>query len=162
MRASDPSLPESPGSDASYMDLALIEARSARAAEEVPVGAVIVRDGEVVGRGRNRTRELRDPTAHAEMNAIREAARTIGYERLEGCTVYSTVEPCFMCAGALVLARVTRVVWAVRDPKFGGSVSLGNVLGDPRLNHRAEVAEGVRAEEARTLLQEFFREKRTR
>ena len=102
----------------------------------------------------------RDPTAHAEMIAVRAAARGTGYQRLDGCTVYTTVEPCFMCAGALVHARVERVVWGVRDPKFGGAVSLGNVLDDPRLNHRAEWTEGVRSEECRSLIVEFFRSKR--
>jgi len=126
----------------------------------VPVGAVVVREGRVVGRGHNRTRVDRDPTAHAEMRAIVEATAATGYERLTGCTVYCTVEPCFMCAGALSQARVARVVWAVRDPKFGGCASLGAVLTDPRLNHRAAIAEGLRAEESRALLVDFFREAR--
>ncbi|MEM7309469.1 MAG: tRNA adenosine(34) deaminase TadA [Planctomycetota bacterium] len=146
--------------DDAFMRLALDEARLARAEDDVPIGAVVVLDGRVVGRGHNRTRAERDPTAHAEMIALREATRTTGYQRLDGCTVYTTVEPCFMCAGALVHARVARVVWGVRDPKFGGAASLGNVLDDPRLNHRAETAEGVCAEECRTLLVDFFREKR--
>ncbi len=147
-------------SDLEFMDLALEEARAARAEDEVPIGAVVVRDGEVLARGHNRTRADGDPTAHAEMIALRAAARATGYPRLEGCTVYTTVEPCFMCAGALVHARVERVVWGVRDPKFGGAASLGEVLNDPRLNHRCEIAEGVRADECRDLLQDFFREKR--
>ena len=163
--------------DEAFMDLALGEARAAGAADEVPIGAVIVRDGEVIARGHNRTNSDRDPTAHAEMIAIRAAVRALAergaedddegrerrspvYTRLDGCTVYTTVEPCFMCAGALMHARVERVVWGVRDPKFGGAASLGRVLDDPRANHRAELAEGVRAGEARTLLQDFFREKR--
>jgi tRNA(adenine34) deaminase len=103
-----------------------------------------------------------DPTAHAEMVAIAAAARTVQAQRLVGSTVYTTVEPCFMCAGALLHARVARVVWGVRDPKFGACVSLGNLLGDPRLNHRASFTEGVGALEARELLQTFFREKRAR
>jgi tRNA(Arg) A34 adenosine deaminase TadA len=142
------------------MDLALAEARSAFAADEVPIGAVIVHEGRVLGRGRNRTRELRDPTAHAELLALREATREVGMQRLVGAQVYTTVEPCFMCAGALSHARVARVVWAVRDPKFGGCASLGAILTDPRMNHRARLAEGVRAGEARELLQAFFRSKR--
>jgi tRNA(adenine34) deaminase len=145
------------------MGLALEEAaRAARELDEVPIGAVVVRDGEVLARACNRTRADRSPLAHAEMLAIARATEVVGYQRLEGCTVYTTVEPCFMCAGALVHARVERVVWAVRDPKFGGCASLGQVLTDPRLNHRAEILEGVRAEEAATLLREFFRELRQR
>ena len=146
--------------DGVYMDLALDQARAALALDEVPIGTVIVSGGAVIGRGHNLTRTRRDPTAHAEMIAIAEAARAIGAQRLVGASVYTSVEPCFMCAGALSHARVARVVWAVRDPKFGGCASLGSVLSDPRMNHRAEIAEGVRAGEARALLQEFFRSKR--
>ena len=142
------------------MALALAEAECAYREDEVPIGAVIVRDGEVLGRGRNRTRELCDPTAHAEIEALREATRTTGEARLPGAVCYTTVEPCFMCAGALSHGRIARVVWGVRDPKFGGCASLGNVLTDERLNHRAQITEGVQADAARTLLQEFFRSKR--
>ena len=146
--------------DQRFMDLALAEARAARDLDEVPIGAVVVREGEVLGRGHNRTRREGDPTAHAEMIALRAAARASGYQRLDGCTVYTTVEPCFMCAGALIHARVARVVWGVRDPKFGGAVSLGSVLDHPGLNHRARMTEGVRAEACRRLLVDFFCEKR--
>lgn len=146
--------------DLRYMDAALDEARLAEGEDEVPIGAVVVLDGRIIARAHNRTRTLRDPTAHAELVAISEAARAIGAMRLPGALVYTTVEPCFMCAGALLHARVARVVWAVRDPKFGGCVSLGNVLSDPRLNHRVEITEDVRADEARDLLQQFFRRKR--
>jgi tRNA(adenine34) deaminase len=146
--------------DRHSMALALDEARAALAADEVPIGAVVVRDGVVLGRGRNRCRARRDPTAHAELEALRQAFEATGDMRLPGATVYTTVEPCFMCAGALSHARIARVVWAVRDPKFGGAVSLGSVLTDPRLNHRAVVHEGVGADEARALLQGFFRAKR--
>ena len=142
------------------MRVALDEARAAFDADEVPIGCVLVRAGEVIARAHNRTRTDGDPTAHAEMRAIRDAARRLGYQRLEGCTLYSTVEPCFMCAGALIHARVERVVWGVRDPKFGGAVSLGNVLDHPDANHRVATAEGVLADEARALLQEFFQKKR--
>lgn len=142
------------------MDLALAEARAARDRDEVPVGAVVMLEGRVVGSGYNLTRTRRDPTAHAELLAIAEAARRLEAMRLVGAVVYTTVEPCFMCAGALLHARVRRVVWGVRDPKFGGCASLGNVLSDPRLNHRVEITEGVRADEARELLQTFFRSKR--
>ncbi len=142
------------------MDLALEEARAAEAEGEVPIGAVVVLDGVPIARGRNRTRAAADPTAHAELNAVREAARALGVQRLVGASVYTTVEPCFMCAGALSHARVARVVWGVRDPKFGGCASLGAVQSDPRANHRAEISEGVRADEARALLQAFFRKQR--
>jgi tRNA(adenine34) deaminase len=147
-------------SDEQGMAIALELARAAGAADEVPIGAVIVHDGRVVGVGRNATRARRDPTAHAEMLAISDAARRLRAMRLPGAVVYTTVEPCFMCAGALSHARVARVVWAVRDPKFGGCASLGNVLSDPRLNHRVEFTEGTCADEARALLQEFFQKKR--
>ena len=146
--------------DERWMGEALSEARLAAAADEVPIGAVVVLEGRVVGRGHNRTRRDQDPTQHAEMVAVRAAARELGAQRLVGATVYTTVEPCFMCAGALSHARVSRVVWGVRDPKFGGCASLGNVLGDTRLNHRAQVSEGVRADEARELLVSFFQSKR--
>ena len=135
-------------------------ARRAEAADEVPIGAVIVLDGTCIGRGWNRTRAAADPTGHAEMHAIRAAAQHVGAQRIVGATVYTTVEPCFMCAGALLHARVARVVWGVRDPKFGACASLGHVLSDDRLNHQVRVSEGVCAEEARTLLVEFFQSKR--
>ena len=156
---------EEPGAENLELDrdcmlLALEEARSAEALEEVPIGAIIVLDGAVIGRGFNQTRKRADPTAHAEMLALREACRRTGAMRLPGAVVYSTVEPCFMCAGALSHARVARVVFGVRDPKFGGCVSLGRVLSDERLNHRAVLCEGVCAETSRALLQEFFRNKR--
>lgn len=146
--------------DRRFMAAALEEARLAEHEDEVPIGAVVVIDGEIVVAAHNATRTRRDPTAHAELLAVAEAARRLGEMRLTGATVYTTVEPCFMCAGALSHARVRRVVWAVRDPKFGGCASLGQVLTDPRLNHRAEIEEGVRADEARELLQRFFRSKR--
>ena len=154
--------PESPAAadDARFMHLALEQARRAFALDEVPVGAVVVLDGEVQSAAHNRTRADCDPTAHAELLALRAAARKLGAPRLVGATVYTTVEPCFMCAGALSHARVARVVFGVRDPKFGGCASLGAVLSDTRLNHRARIAEGVGAEEARALLQTFFQSKR--
>ena len=143
------------------MQLALEEARAAARADEVPIGAVVVGPERVVlARAHNLTRSHTDPTAHAEILALRQAARARGYERLEGCTVYTTVEPCFMCAGALVLARVERVCFGVRDPKFGGACSLGAVLDHPGLNHRVPLTEGVCAEEAGRLIVEFFRNKR--
>jgi tRNA(adenine34) deaminase len=146
--------------DRHWMDAALAEARRAESEDEVPIGAIVVLEGRIVAAAHNKTRALCDPTAHAEMIAIREAAQSLGVMRLPGVVVYTTVEPCFMCAGALSHARVARVVWSVRDPKFGGCASLGNVFSDPRLNHRVEFTEGVRADEARELLQQFFRSKR--
>jgi tRNA(adenine34) deaminase len=142
------------------MALALEEARAACAEEEVPVGAVVVRGGVCVARAHNRVRAANDPTAHAELLALRAAASALGLVRLTDCVVYSTVEPCFMCAGALVHARVRRLVFAVRDPKFGGCVSLGRVLDHPGANHRLEFGEGLLADESRRLLQEFFRARR--
>ena len=146
--------------DERCMRLALDEAHSAAGRDEVPIGAVIVRGDEVLARAGNRVRGECDPTAHAELIALRSAARALGAMRLLDCVVYSTVEPCFMCAGALVHARVSRVVFAVRDPKFGACVSLGRVLDHPLANHRLEFREGVLAEESRQLLQEFFRARR--
>jgi tRNA(adenine34) deaminase len=142
------------------MRLALDQARTAAAEGEVPIGAVVVRDGKLLTAAHNRVEHEHDPSAHAELLALRAATRADGYARLPDCTVYSTVEPCFMCAGALVQARVRRAVFAVRDPKFGGCVSLGRVLDHPGANHRVEFAEGVCAEEARALLVEFFRRRR--
>jgi len=147
--------------DERFMRLALEEARKAvEVLDEVPIGAVVVQEGEVLARAHNQTRTRKDPTAHAELIAISEAARATESMRLQGATVYTTVEPCFMCAGALCHARVARVVWGVRDPKFGGCVSLGGVLDEPGLNHQVEWSEGVCADEARELLQTFFRSKR--
>jgi tRNA(adenine34) deaminase len=146
--------------DEQGMALALAQARAAELEDEVPIGTVVVLDGRVVGAGHNLTRTHCDPTLHAEIVAIRSAARSLGAMRLPGAVVYTTVEPCFMCAGALVHARVARVVWAVRDPKFGGAASLGNVLTHPGANHQVEITEGVRAAEARELLRSFFRKKR--
>jgi tRNA(adenine34) deaminase len=157
-----PPRPELPSLDDDVlMSLALEEAAKAFEEDEVPIGAVVVdAQGEIVARAHNRTRAECDPSAHAELLAIRAATASLGYQRLDGCTLYTTVEPCFMCAGALVHARLTRVVFGVRDPKFGGTVSLGRVLDTPGLNHHVGVEEGVRADEARTWLQTFFRAKR--
>lgn len=138
------------------MRLALREAERALEHDDVPVGAVVVREGEVVGAGQNE-RELRqDPTAHAEMIALREAARAVGSWRLLDCVLYVTLEPCAMCAGAIVLARLPRVVYGTADPKAGAAGSVMDVLAEPRLNHRPEVAPGLLAEECAALLTEFF------
>jgi len=139
-----------------YMEEALREARAAAQDGDVPVGCVIVRDGQIVGRGRNRVEADHDPTAHAEIAAIREAVRAVGRERLTGCTMYVTLEPCSMCAGAIVLARVDRLVIAASDPKTGACGSVYNIVEDPKLNHRVEVIRGMMEEEAAGLLKEFF------
>jgi len=139
---------------------ALVEARRAAALGEVPVGAVLVRGGELIAGGHNRRELEGDPLAHAEMVVIRQAARVVGNWRLEECSLYVTLEPCAMCAGAIVLARVPRVVFGVRDSKAGAVGSLMNLLQDERLNHRAEIIEGILAEECGALLTEFFRDLR--
>src|SRR5258708_23829020 len=129
-------------SDAHHMDLALAEARKAAASGEVPVGAVIVSGGEIVGRGFNEPIGSHDPTAHAEIIAMRAAALTLGNYRLKGATIYCTVEPCMMCAGAMIHARIARLVFGTPDPKAGAAGSIYNVLTDPRLNHRVDVVSG--------------------
>ena len=139
-----------------WMGEALAEARAAMALGEVPVGAVGAKDGRVVGRGRNLRETGRDPTAHAEMVAIREAAASLGGWRLTGCTLYVTMEPCPMCAGAMVQARIERLVYGVPDPKAGAAGTLVDLLRDTRFNHRVEVCAGARAEECREPLTEFF------
>ena len=142
--------------DEYFMRLALREAERALDHDDVPVGAVVVHDGEVVGAGCNE-RELRqDPTAHAETIALREAARATGSWRLVDAVLYVTLEPCAMCAGAMVLARVSRVVYGATDPKAGAAGSIFDVLSEPRLNHRPEVAGGLLADEAAALLLDFF------
>ena len=144
------------------MEEAFALAEEAAADGEIPVGAIIVdRSGSIIGRGRNR-RESGDPLGHAELYAIREAAVAMGDWRLEGTTMFVTLEPCAMCAGALVNARVERVVFAAWDPKAGFCGSLGNLVQDPRLNHRLEVVSGAQEARSRDLLQRFFRSLRTR
>lgn len=137
-----------------------MEARIARDRGEVPVGAVAISGEREIGRGRNRTEELQDPVAHAEILAIREAARTLGSWRLLGVTLYSTLEPCAMCSGACVLARIERLVYGADDPKAGMSGSLATLPQDPRLNHRVEIVRGVLAIECGELLRSFFRDRR--
>ena len=146
--------------DTYYMSLALEQAEAARAANEVPIGAVIVQDGRVLAAGRNEREGLRDPTAHAEMIAITQASAAVGNWRLAGCTLYVTLEPCPMCAGAIVLARIPRVVFGAADPKAGAVRSLYTMLEDSRLNHRCEVVEGVLAERCGGVLSEFFQRRR--
>lgn len=142
--------------DEAWMREALTLAREAAALGEVPVGAVVVREGVAIGHGGNRRETGADPLAHAELLALRQAAATTDGWRLVGCTLYVTLEPCAMCAGALVNARVARLVFGARDPKAGYCGSLGNLVQDARLNHRLEVAEGVLAGECGGLLRDFF------
>ncbi len=143
-----------------FMRLALDQARRAEQGGEVPIGAVVVLDGQVIGRGSNRPIADVDPTAHAEFVALREAARTVNNYRLVGADVYVTLEPCLMCVGALVLARVRTVVFGAREPKTGALVSTTQPLEIPTLNHRFEVVEGVLQEECRLVVQAFFKSRR--
>lgn len=142
------------------MERALQEARSAAAIGEVPVGAVVIRAGELIATGHNLTHTAQDPTAHAEVVAIRRAARALGSWRLLDCTLYATLEPCAMCSGAIVLSRIPRLVYAAADPKAGMCGSLGDLVRDPRLNHRVELTSGVLAERSADLLRDFFRARR--
>lgn len=142
------------------MKQALALARRALAHADVPVGAVVVKNGVVIARGRNARERDHDPTAHAEILAIRKAAKKLGSWRLDGCTLYVTLEPCAMCAGAIVLARLPRLVYGASDPKAGFVGSLGDLVRHPRLNHRVDVTKGVLAAECGRILVEFFRERR--
>jgi len=135
-------------------------AKEAADADEVPVGALVVVDGAVVGEGRNRVEEQRSPLAHAEMEALQRALAMVGETRLPAAVLYSSLEPCFLCAGAILHTRVRRVVFGARDPKFGAVRSLANVLEDARLNHRCTVEEGLGADASALLLRAFFRQKR--
>lgn len=147
--------------DSACMLLALGQARLAAEAGEVPVGAVVVRDGQIVGLGQNRNLRDHDPTAHAEIVAMRTAGKHTGNHRLGGCVLYATIEPCAMCAGAMVHARIARLVFGASDPKAGAAGSLLEVINHPRLNHQMEVTPGVLADECSDLLKSFFAEKRS-
>ena len=146
--------------DNEAMEAALAEARKAGEAGEVPIGAVAVYDGEIIARGQNRVLRDNDPTAHAEMVALREAAAALGNYRLNECALYVTLEPCAMCAGAMIHARLDRLVYAAPDPKAGAAGSVLSVLNHPRLNHQMQVDQGILADEAGELLRSFFRERR--
>jgi tRNA(adenine34) deaminase len=146
------------GSEA--IEAAFAEARSAADSGEVPIGAVVVHDGAIIARGQNRVLRDNDPTSHAEIVALREAAKVLGNYRLNGCTLYVTLEPCSMCAGAMIHARIDRLVFAAPDPKAGACGSVLQVLNHPQLNHQMEVEQGIMAEEAGELLRSFFRERR--
>ena len=146
--------------DTGWMALALLEARRAESDAEVPIGALVVLDGRIVGRGRNQVIAASDPTAHAEILALREAAAALGNYRLTGSTLYVTLEPCAMCCGAAVNARVARVVFGAADPKAGAAQSLYRLLEDPRLNHQAMLTGGVLQSECGGILREFFEKRR--
>lgn len=159
------SLPQLPADerDVRFMQLAMEQARAAEIAGEVPVGAIVVSpDGTtILGRGWNRVITDSDPTAHCEIVALREAARALSNYRLTGCTLYCTLEPCAMCAGAILHARIQRLVFAARDPKAGACGSVLSVMNHPALNHRVEVVEGVLADQCGAMLSDFFRRRRT-
>ena len=146
--------------DMESMQAALAEAHAAAAAGEVPIGAVIVCDGVIIARGRNSVISSNDPTAHAEIVAMREAASALANYRLNGCTLYVTLEPCAMCAGAMIHARLDRLVFAAPDPKAGACGSVLEVMNHPRLNHQMQLEQGILDEESAKLLRAFFRERR--
>ena len=147
--------------DLECMQAALLEAQSAYDSGEVPIGAIVLNEGRIIATGQNRVLRDLDPTGHAEIVALRAAARVLGNYRLTGCTLVSTLEPCAMCAGAMVHARIARLVYAVADPKAGAAGSVLHVLNHPALNHSLEVSSGPLAEESAALLRAFFRERRT-
>jgi tRNA(adenine34) deaminase len=146
--------------DSDFLSAAIDEARAAEAEGEVPVGAVVVRDGQILATGRNRVITDSDPTAHAEIVALRAAGVDLGNYRLEGCDLYCTLEPCAMCAGAILHARIRRLVYAASDPKAGACGSVLSVMNHPQLNHKVEVASGLLAEECGAMLTSFFRSRR--
>jgi tRNA(adenine34) deaminase len=146
--------------DNDFMQAALAEARLAAEAGEVPIGAVVACEGEIVARGQNRVLRDLDPTAHAEIVALRSASAALGNYRLNGCTLYVTLEPCAMCAGAMIHARLARLVYAAADPKTGAAGSVLTVLNHPQLNHQMQVDQGILGEEAAELLRDFFRDRR--
>ncbi|MBU1912937.1 MAG: tRNA adenosine(34) deaminase TadA [Candidatus Omnitrophica bacterium] len=143
-----------------YMREALKEAVKAFDADEVPVGAIIVHKGEIIGRAHNQIKMLKDPTAHAEIIAITQAANFLQNERLTDCTMYSTLEPCSMCAGAMVLSRIESLIYAAKDPKTGAHESVFKILNNKKLNHRVKVKKGILEKEVRSLIKEFFKIKR--
>ena len=146
--------------DITFMQAAIAQARAAEAEGEVPIGAVIVRDGEVIASGNNRVLRDHDPSAHAEIVVLRAAGKLLGNYRLDGCGLYTTLEPCAMCAGAIIHARIGPLIYAADDPKAGACGSVLGVLNHPRLNHRLEVVSGVLADECGALLTNFFRARR--
>ena len=145
-----------PTEDERWMESAIREAEQAARRKEVPIGAVIVHEGRIIGKGYNQIETLQDPTAHAEIIAITAAATSLGSRRLEGCTLYVTLEPCAMCAGAVVLARIPRLVYGSSDPKAGACGTLYNIVQDQRLNHRVELVSGILEPRCSALLKDFF------
>lgn len=154
--------PVHPNLDEQYMRIAIDQAKIAQENGDVPIGAVIVHNGQVIAKAYNQREQLQDPTAHAEIIALTQAAAALENWHLHGCTMYVTLEPCCMCAGALVLARIDRLVYGCADPKTGACGSLYNIVQDERLNHRLEVASGVLADECSQLLQKFFENRRAK
>jgi tRNA(adenine34) deaminase len=146
--------------DEIYMRLAIELAQQAAAAGEVPVGAIVIKDGVVIGSGGNSPIDTHDPTAHAEITALRDAAKNIGNYRLVGCSLYVTLEPCAMCTGAIQHARIARLVFGASDPKTGACGSVVNLLAEPKLNHHTEMFSGVLAQECGAMLSEFFKQRR--
>lgn len=142
--------------DERWMESAIREAELGYKRKEVPIGAVVVHKGKIIGRGYNQIETLKDPTAHAEMIAITAAANQLGNRRLQDCTLYVTLEPCCMCSGAIVLARIPRLVFGTDDPKAGASGTLYNIVQDERLNHRVELSSGVQKEKCASILKDFF------
>ncbi|UCF44298.1 MAG: tRNA adenosine(34) deaminase TadA [Planctomycetota bacterium] len=151
---------DKPNDDERYMGVAIESAKVAEENGDVPIGAVIVRDGQIIGRAYNQREQLQDPTAHAEIIALTQAAAALENWHLNGCTMYVTLEPCPMCAGALVLSRMDRLVYGCDDPKAGACGSLYNIVTDGRLNHRLQVTTGVLEEECKQQLQDFFKKRR--
>lgn len=146
--------------DEAFMRIAIALANEAASLGEVPVGAIVVKDSQIIGKGRNAPISLNDPTAHAEIQAMREAAQHLGNYRLVGCTLYVTLEPCAMCSGAIQHARIARLVYGASDPKTGCCGSVVNLMAEQKLNHHCEVSHGVLADECGTLLSDFFRQRR--
>jgi tRNA(adenine34) deaminase len=146
--------------DVAWMELALAEARMAAEAGEVPVGALVINQGEIIGRAGNRNLRDHDPSAHAEIVALRQAAAHLGNHRLTGCVLYATIEPCAMCAGAIIHSRISRLVYGARDIKAGAAGSVLDVINHPRLNHKLEVVSGLLEDRCSEILQDFFRRKR--
>ena len=147
-------------SDREAMEAAIVEARGAAESGEVPIGAVVARGGEIIAHGQNSVIRTSNPTAHAEIVALRQAAQMLGNYRLKGCTLYVTLEPCAMCAGAMIHARLDRLVFATPDPKAGACGSVLSVINHPQLNHQMQVEQGILADEAAELLRGFFRDRR--
>ena len=143
-----------------YMRLAILQASEAFGADEVPIGAVVVHHNKIIGRGFNQTEQLKDATAHAEMIALSAAFSNIGDWRLEDCYLFSTIEPCTMCAGAAVLSRIKRIVYGASDPKFGACGSIFNVSTEKKLNHRIEIVSGILSDEISEMMKQFFRQMR--